>query len=99
MKRQIEDADWVLIFFDDLYRRRFYGDEEPDKGPGATWEGAIITHQLYRDATKNEKFIPLLADGANTDVIPSELFGYTRDFIPKQTVELATALCRKTVSP
>jgi hypothetical protein len=92
MKRQIRDADWVLMFFDELYRRRFDGDEEPDSGLGATWEGAIITHRFYRDATRNEKFIPLLADGASSDLIPDEFFGYTRYSIPTQGGELAAAL-------
>jgi hypothetical protein len=92
MKRQIKEADWVLMFFDNLYRRRFDGEEEPDMGLGATWEGAIITHHFYRDSTKNRKFIPLLADGASTDLIPDELFAYTHYFIPKHTVELSIAL-------
>jgi hypothetical protein len=80
------------MFFDNLYRRRFDGEEEPDMGLGATWEGAIITHHFYRDSTKNRKFIPLLADGASTDLIPDELFAYTHYFIPKHTVELSIAL-------
>ena len=92
MKRQIKEADWVLMFFDKLYRRRFDGEEEPDTGLGATWEGVIITHHFYRDSTRNKKFIPLLADGASADLIPDELFGYTRYFIPKQAVELAARL-------
>jgi len=92
MKRQIKEADWVLMFFDQLYRRRFDGEEEPDTGLGATWEGAIITHHFYRNSTKNKKFIPLLADGASTDLIPDELFAYTRYFIPKQAIQLAAAL-------
>jgi hypothetical protein len=92
MKRQIEEADWVLVFFDNLYRRRFDGEEEPGTGLGATWEGTIITHHFYRNSTKNKKFIPLLVDGASTDLIPTELFGYTRYFIPKQAGDLALAL-------
>ena len=80
------------MFFDELYRRRFDGEEEPDRGLGATWEGAIITHHFYRDSTRNEKFIPLLADGASTDLIPDEFFGYTRYSIPSQTIELAAKL-------
>ena len=91
MKRQIEEADWVLVFFDKLYRRRFDGEEDPNTGLGATWEGEIITHHFYRDSTENEKFIPLLADGASTDLIPNEFVGYTRYFIPTQAAELAVA--------
>jgi hypothetical protein len=92
MNRQINEADWVLMFFDEVYRRRFDGEEEPNAGLGATWENAIITHQIYRSSAKNKKFIPLLADGASTDLIPDELVAYTRYFIPKQAAELAIAL-------
>ena len=48
MKNQVESADWVVLFVDETYRRRFDGHEEPDKGHGVTWEGCIITHELYR---------------------------------------------------
>jgi len=57
MKRQIKDVNWVVIFFDEVYRRRFDGEEEPDKGLGATWEGAIITHQLYRESVRNTRLL------------------------------------------
>lgn len=94
MKRQIKDADWVLIFFDEVYRRRFDGEEELDRGLGATWEGAIITHQLYRESVRNTRFIPLLADRASTQLIPDELFGATFYRIPEQSGDLATALAQ-----
>ncbi|MCD4728517.1 MAG: TIR domain-containing protein [Pirellulales bacterium] len=99
MKRQIKDADWVLMFFDELYRRRFDGEEEPNKGLGVTWEGAIIACNIYRSSAKNKKYLPLLADGASTDLIPAEFFGYTRYCIPKQTVKLATALRQPPATP
>ncbi|MCY2924037.1 MAG: toll/interleukin-1 receptor domain-containing protein, partial [Planctomycetota bacterium] len=94
MKRRIAEADWILIFFDETYRRRFDGLEEPDKGLGATWEGAIITHQLYRESTQNERFIPLLADDGQADLIPDELFGATRYSIPRDAAKLAQSLVR-----
>jgi tetratricopeptide (TPR) repeat protein len=94
MKRQLKWADWVLIFFDQVYRRRFDGEEEPDKGLGATWEGAIITHKLYRESVRNTQFIPLLGDEASTRLIPDELFGATYYRIPKQSGDLATALAQ-----
>lgn len=94
MKHQLRDADWVLIFFDEVYRRRFDGEEEPDKGLGAAWEGAIITSRLYRESTINEKFIPILADGASLNYIPDELFGYSRYSIPTQADQLARLLAQ-----
>jgi len=92
MKRQLNEADWVLMFFDELYRRRFDGEEEPDKGLGATWEGLIITHQFYRESGMNKRFIPLLADDASTRLIPDELVGANYYRIPKQSSELGDAL-------
>jgi tetratricopeptide (TPR) repeat protein len=92
MKRQLRDADWVLLFFDQTYRRRFDGEELPNRGLGAMWEGAIITHHHYREGTINRKFIPLLADGASADLIPDELFGYNCYYIPGRAVELAAIL-------
>jgi hypothetical protein len=92
MKQQINEADWVLMVFDETYRHRFDGDEEPDRGLGATWEGAIITHRFHRGSTRNTKFIPLLADGATPDLVPDEFHGYTHYFVPTQTSELAAAL-------
>lgn len=92
MKQMIKDADWILLFFDETYRRRFDGDEEPNKGLGATWEGTIITHQLYRNPSRNTRFIPLLTDTASTQIIPDELSGATSYRIPKQSAELAAAI-------
>lgn len=92
MKRQINVADWVLLFFDETYRRRFDGEEESGKGHGATWEGTILTHELYAHSARNMRFIPLVADDASTKLIPDELRGATFYRVPKQIAELATAL-------
>ena len=82
MKNQVEAADWVLLFIDEAYRRRFDGHEEPDKGHGVTWEGCIITHELYRSKTINHKFIPVLADDENLNLVPTEIAGATMYRIP-----------------
>ncbi|MFT5324873.1 MAG: hypothetical protein ACI8P0_002739 [Planctomycetaceae bacterium] len=92
MRNKIAEADWVLLYIDETYRRRYDGQEEPGKGLGATWEGCIITHELYQAATRNDKFIPLLSDGENSDLIPPELVGATRYFIPSQQDTLAESI-------
>lgn len=38
----IENADWVIVVCNEAYYRRFRGKEEPGRGLGARWEGAII---------------------------------------------------------
>lgn len=92
MKNQIAAADWVLLFVDETYRRRFDGNEEHGKGLGANWEGCIVTHQLYQAATNNERFIPVLSDGADANLIPIEIIGANRYSIPAQQHELAQAI-------
>ena len=62
MRTGIKKANWVLIFFDDVYRRRFEGDEQPSKGLGGTYEGAIIAAEhLRQDQTIDEKICSALA--------------------------------------
>jgi len=53
MVNQIEDADFVLVVCTEIYERRFRGREEPSKGLGAQWEGAIITQEIYDAAAHN----------------------------------------------
>lgn len=92
MKNQVEVADWVVLFIDETYRRRFDGHEVPDKGYGVTWEGCIITHELYRSKTMNHKFIPVLADGESWDLVPTEIAGATIHRIPSGQQELARSI-------
>ena len=46
MRRQIKQAEFVLLVCTETYNRRFEG-EEPGRGRGVTWEGAILTQELY----------------------------------------------------
>ncbi len=92
MKNQIDDADWILLYVDETYRRRFDGKEEPGKGLGVNWEGCIVTHQLYQAASNNDRFIPVLSDDADPSLIPIEISGANRYFIPSQQTKLAQAI-------
>ena len=53
-----QGCDWVLMVFDELYRRRFDGEEEPNKGLGATWEvrsshiGSTVTQAETRSSSR-----------------------------------------------
>ena len=44
----------------DLQTRRAEGKEDASKGPGASWEGAIIRLDLYEANGINDKFVPIL---------------------------------------
>lgn len=83
MMDQIEAADFVLVVATETYNRRFRGHQEPNKGQGAQWEGAVITQELYNLNGKNEKFIPIIFDHKDAVHIPLPLQGATY-FNPNQ---------------
>jgi hypothetical protein len=65
--------------------RRFRGEDEPGKGLGVRWEGAIITQEIYEAEAKNTVFIPVLFSPRSAANIPLVLRGsryyelYTRE--------------------
>lgn len=73
MMNKIEESDFVLVVSTETYNQRFRGKEEPGKGLGGQWEGAIITQELYESEGKNEKFIPVIFDRADAAHIPLPL--------------------------
>jgi hypothetical protein len=97
MLDQIEQADWVLAVCNEAYYRRFRGREEPGRGLGARWEGAIIGQALYNDGMLNRKFIPvLLGDDETTAHILEPLRGATYYRLPAELSKLTSALSRET---
>ena len=78
MMNGIEDADFVLVIASETYDRRFRGKEEPDKGHGAQWEGAIITQEIYEANGKNQKFVPVIFEHEDAAHIPVPLRSATR---------------------
>lgn len=77
-RRQIEEADFVLIVCTEVYLRRFEGLEALGRGLGANWEGAVITQELYEAALRNTKFIPVVFSPEDGEHIPIVLRGVTR---------------------
>lgn len=73
MQNQIEQVKYVLVVCTETYNRRFRGKEGPNKGLGAQWEGFVITQELYEDAAKNTKFIPVVFSAEDAQHIPSIL--------------------------
>ncbi|MGE5443801.1 MAG: SEFIR domain-containing protein [Ignavibacteriales bacterium] len=76
-RKQIKEADFVLIVCTEKYERRFEGEEEIGKGLGAKWEGAIITQGLYEAEANNIKFIPVLFSSQDLAHIPVVLRSVT----------------------
>ena len=78
MENQLDWAEFVLVICTEQYYRRFRGQEEAGRGRGVTWEGAIITQNLYDAQGKNTKFIPIVFSSPDSDHIPSILRSFTR---------------------
>ena len=73
MLDQLDAADFVLVVCTETYYRRFRGHEEPGKGKGVDWEGALITLEIYNSRSQTLKFVPLFLADANYDWIPQPL--------------------------
>lgn len=77
MRKQIKDADFVLVICTEDYLKRYEGLEVKGKGAGAKWEGAIIGQQLYDAEGRNNKFIPIVFIHDDLKYIPVEMRGGT----------------------
>lgn len=77
MRRQIRDAQYVLVICTETYQRRVDLREEPGRGLGAIWEGGLITISVYDAQGRNEKFIPVVFSATDVQFIPDFLRGAT----------------------
>jgi len=82
MRTEIEQADAVLIVCTTTYRERFDGTDATEKGPGARWEGLILTQVLYEGLSRNARFIPVLFEDTDTDAIPIPLRPFSHFRLP-----------------
>jgi tetratricopeptide (TPR) repeat protein len=80
--RQVERSDFVLVTCTETYLRRFKAEEATGVGLGATWEGHIITQELYNAQGKNRKFIPIIFLREDAAHIPIVLQGATCYAVP-----------------
>jgi tetratricopeptide (TPR) repeat protein len=76
--RQVEQSEFVLVACAETYLRRFKGEETPGKGLGGTWEGHIITQELYNAQGKNNRFVPIIFSEQDAAYVPIILQGATR---------------------
>jgi hypothetical protein len=75
--RQVEAADAVLVVCSELYRRRVMREQGDGTGRGATWEGAIISNEVYSSVSGQDKFIPIVFFSGNLQYVPFFLEGYS----------------------
>ncbi|RXH56804.1 tetratricopeptide repeat protein [Granulicella sibirica] len=81
--KQVQLAGFVVVICTPTYLKRFMKEEEPGKGLGATWEGHVITQELYNAQGKNTKFIPLILSREDSASIPMTLQSATRYQLPR----------------
>ena len=81
-EKQTRESEFVLVACTETYLRRFSGDETPGEGKGVTWEGYIITQDLYDSQGTNDKFIPITFAHADATTVPSTLRGAARYDLP-----------------
>ena len=77
MLDQLDEADAVLVVCSETYYRRFRGHEQPGKGKGADWEGALITQEIYDSRSRTLKFVPVFLTDAVESWIPEPLRAVT----------------------
>jgi tetratricopeptide (TPR) repeat protein len=75
---QVEQSTFVLVACTETYLRRFRGEEKPQIGLGVTWEGHIITQDLYDAQDSNTKFIPILFSKGDEEFVPKPLRSTSR---------------------
>ncbi len=69
----LDAADSVIVVCTETYYRRFRGHEEPGKGKGVDWEGALITQEIYGSRSRTLKFVPVFLSAPVEDWIPEPL--------------------------
>lgn len=77
MLDELDNADFVLLVCTETYYRRFRGHEQPGKGKGADWEGALITQDLYDTRSQTVKVVPILFNADDEQRIPEPLRSVT----------------------
>lgn len=77
MLDQLDAADFVLVVCTETYYRRFRGREEPRKGKGVDWEGALITQEVYDSRGRTVKFVPVILSAAVEEWIPEPIRSHT----------------------
>jgi tetratricopeptide (TPR) repeat protein len=73
MNEQIGQSNFVLLVVTETYATRFMNREQPGRGLGVRWEGAIITSELYHASDDRVKFIPVVVRAKDSIHIPAPL--------------------------
>jgi hypothetical protein len=97
VKRQIDEADFVVCLCSPIYRAAFEGRSPSGKKLGVNQEGYLITQSLYKLGHVNTKFIPVLFDEEVDESVPQDLADYTRFKLPRDYDPLVRLLTGNTI--
>ena len=75
---QVDTADFVLVVCTADYYRKSQGRGLPRTGRGVQFEAVLIIDELYAAGMLNERFIPVLYEDLDEELIPRPLRSYTR---------------------
>ncbi len=70
MERQLVGAAHVLVICTEGYARKIQGEHKSKGGLGATWEGAIVTQEIYEGKRPGTKYIPVILQADDHQHIP-----------------------------
>ena len=87
MEQQLAQAQFVLVVCTATYRRRFDGLETPDRGLGVNWEATLIAQAIY-ERRERPRFVPVIPDGLQGNVVPDPLGNRSRYQLPSQYDDL-----------
>lgn len=77
-RRQIEEADFVLVVCTATYRLHFESAGTEGLGLAVAWQGAITEQIIFDTGTRNNQFIPVLFDIDEPEHIPRLFRSVTR---------------------
>lgn len=85
MLAQIEAADLILVVCTPVYKRRFEGHVDGDRGRGVAFEGLLTQQLLYEDAGRIDRAVVVTAqDVRPEEVIPLPLRSRSRYALPSE---------------
>jgi hypothetical protein len=81
-QEQVEKADFVLVVCTENYKSRVERKQSPSPdgepvGRGATWEGMVITNEIYNSTEGQTKYIPIVFGAGGRKHVPVFLQGFS----------------------
>ncbi len=95
MREQLEAADWILVVCNSTYRQA-WEKRLTEGGRGATYEAALLMHELYTAGMVNRRLIPVTLGTDGTESVPMELQDFTRYHLPADRGTLVSKILGST---